>query len=202
LYLPVLDEFAVKYGDRVDFVRYPLGDYNTEKFKEYWQMESQMALFKDGIKLGSSPGFSTNVQAATRGFVFKTIKQWLLPRYVLPPDEDRKDWFVNADDFQTRVLDAHRPVVVDFTCNTCPYARMLEPQFKQIALANAAIANFYLVDVNDPNNRGIVWKYGSSATPTLALFYDGKRRQKISGASPQFEGNEAIILGMISNYYY
>jgi thioredoxin 1 len=200
LYLPVLDEFAAKYGDRVDFVRYPLGDYTKEKYKEYWQMESQMALFVGGQKAGSSPGYATSVPAATRGFVFRLIRNSIASRGV--PLTGRSDWFVNADNFESKVLGARRPVVVDFTCTTCPYARMFEPQFKQIALANAELADFYLCDTNDANNGKILWKYGSRATPTTALFYDGKRRQKISGASPQFEGNEAIILGMISNYYY
>jgi thiol-disulfide isomerase/thioredoxin len=199
-YLPVLDEFAAKYGDRVDFVRYPLGDYQKEQFKEYWPMESQMVVFKDGIKAGAAPGYASNLPSVSRGVTFKLLKEWIAP-HVLPPEE-RKDWFVHAGEFETLVLNARRPVVVDFTCKTCPYAQMFEPQFKQIASANSGMAEFYLCDTNDPDNRDILWKYGSTATPTVALFYDGKRRQKISGASPQLDGNEAIILGMISSYYY
>jgi thiol-disulfide isomerase/thioredoxin len=200
-YFPVLDEFAVRYGDKVDFYRYLLNDnYQIEEFKNYWANQSTLVLFQDGREIKSQAAMLGDPRFLPRGFTFKFLKSSLISAH--PKTAERKDWFLGPDDFERKIVQSLKPVLVNYTCDTCPAARMLEPAFRQIALENSDIADFYMVDTNDPKNIDILREYGTNATPTLALFNNGKRCFMKTGAYGNREPNEALILGMISDACY
>jgi thioredoxin 1 len=198
IYLPVIDEFAQRYGDKVDFYRYQFNkDHQTEEFKGYWSNQSTLVMFQNGHEIKSSAATLGEPKFLPRGFAFKFIRDSVVKPF---PVKERTDWFLRPDDFESKVLTSPKPVVVNFTCNTCPAAQMLEPHFKQIALENALIADFYMVDTNDLKNLNVIREYGARSTPTMVLFYNGKKVFRQSGAYSQREPNEALILGMISSY--
>ncbi len=197
-YFPVLDELAERYAGKVNFYRYQHNaDYQKEEFKDHWSNQSTLVMLQNGKETKSAAASLGNPKFLPRGFAFKFLKDSVIGA---TPISQRSDLFIKPEEFEKKVLGSLKPVVVNFTCDTCPAARMLEPHYKQIALENAGIADFYMVDTNDAKNSDILSAYGTRATPTMVLFYNGKKCLRQTGAYSQKEPNEALILGMISKY--
>ena len=80
--------------------------------------------------------------------------------------------FVTEADFQTEVLNAESPVLVDFTAVWCPPCRMVEPIVKQ--LAQDWDGKVKVVQLDADANPNILVKYGVMGIPTLMLFKGGQ----------------------------
>ena len=80
---------------------------------------------------------------------------------------------VNIDDteFETAVLQADKPVLVDFWAEWCGPCRMLTPVLEEIALEYQGKAQF--VKVNVDHAKETPAKYGVRGIPTLILFKNG-----------------------------
>lgn len=81
--------------------------------------------------------------------------------------------------FQSEVLDAEHPVLVDFWAEWCMPCKMLAPVIDQVAEAFDGKAKVGKVDTDA--NRETALKYQISAIPTVILFHNGEVKKKFVG---------------------
>ena len=89
---------------------------------------------------------------------------------------------VDEAHFTGEVLEAERPVVVDFTAAWCPPCRMMSPILDELATERDDV-RFVKVDVDaDP---ALAQRYGVMSMPTFVVFRDGAPVQTLVGARPR-----------------
>ena len=74
--------------------------------------------------------------------------------------------------FEEEVLNADKPVLVDFWATWCGPCRMLAPTIAKIADEQNGIIKVGKVDVDEEPE--LAAKYGISSIPTLMVFKDGQ----------------------------
>lgn len=87
--------------------------------------------------------------------------------------------YVTEADFQTEVLNANDPVLVDFTAVWCQPCRMVDPIVKQ--LAQDWDGKVKVVKLDADQNPGILMQYGVLGIPTLMLFKGGEIKERVTG---------------------
>ena len=88
-----------------------------------------------------------------------------------------------ADEFQTKVLEAKTPVLVDFFATWCGPCRMVAPVIDEIATEKAGQVTVYKVDIDQ--SPDLACKYQVSRVPTLIVFENGQIKNARLGAQPQ-----------------
>jgi len=78
---------------------------------------------------------------------------------------------VNEQEFESTVLQADKPVVVDFWAEWCAPCRMLTPIIEELAQQQNGKVIFAKVNVDE--SPQIATQYGVRGIPTLILFKDG-----------------------------
>jgi thioredoxin 1 len=91
--------------------------------------------------------------------------------------------FVTESDFQTEVLNATDPVLVDFTAVWCGPCRMVDPIVKQ--LAQDWDGKVKVVKLDADTNPNILMQYGVLGIPTLMLFKGGQIKERLTGYQPK-----------------
>ena len=90
---------------------------------------------------------------------------------------------VSDADFQSEVLQAEQPVLVDFWAEWCPPCKMLEPIVADLATEYDNRIKVAKLDVDaNPETAG---KFGVMSIPTLILFKDGEPKVRLIGAKPK-----------------
>jgi len=89
---------------------------------------------------------------------------------------------VTDESFETEVLAAGRPVVVDFWAPWCGPCKAIEPALDELAEATDKVG-FVKLDIDE--NPSIADRYGVLSLPTVILFADGERRATVYGARPK-----------------
>jgi thioredoxin 1 len=79
---------------------------------------------------------------------------------------------VNQSNFQQRVLDNSRPVLVDFYADWCGPCRAQAPILEVLAGEYTERVEFVKLDVDQ--DGAIAGRYNVRSIPTLILFKDGK----------------------------
>jgi len=84
--------------------------------------------------------------------------------------------------FESEVLKATGPVVVDFWAEWCGPCRMIGPSLEDIS--NEMAGKVKVVKLNVDENPQTAEKFGVRSIPTLMIFKDGKlAAQKVGAAS-------------------
>jgi thioredoxin 1 len=92
---------------------------------------------------------------------------------------------INTDDrgFDTTVLQAREPVLVDFWGEGCAPCRMIAPVLEE--LAGEYQGRLRIVKVNANESPDLASRYGIMAMPTLVFFNDGQEARRVVGAWPK-----------------
>jgi len=85
--------------------------------------------------------------------------------------------------FDTEVLKANEPVVVDFWAEWCGPCRMIAPALEEIAGTMAG--KIKVVKLNVDENPATATKYGIMSIPTLMIFKNGQLASRQIGAQPK-----------------
>ena len=97
---------------------------------------------------------------------------------------------ISDTNFETEVLIAGQPVLVDFWAPWCGPCRMITPILEQLAAENGETVKIVKVNVDESPNTAAT--YGVSAIPTLMLFKDGQVVDRFVGVQPKNRLQEAI----------
>jgi thioredoxin 1 len=87
---------------------------------------------------------------------------------------------VTEENFQTEVLDASVPVLVDFYADWCAPCRMIEPIVEEIADEFAGRLEIRKADLD--HMPQIAARFGVRSIPTLMVFKDGSPQEILVGA--------------------
>ena len=87
--------------------------------------------------------------------------------------------YVKEENFQSEVLNADRPVLVDFTAGWCQPCKMIEPIVKQ--LAQDWDGKVKVVKLDSDENPNILTQFGVLGIPTLMLFKGGQVKERVTG---------------------
>jgi len=90
---------------------------------------------------------------------------------------------VNDLNFDSEVLQANVPVLVDFTGKYCGPCKQIEPFIEQLASEYAGRVKVVQVDVEDGPNAAA--KYGVKNIPTLIIYKAGAAVATQKGAAPK-----------------
>lgn len=85
--------------------------------------------------------------------------------------------------FSAEVLEADKPVLVDFWAEWCGPCRLVGPVLDQIAAENAD--KITIVKVNVDENPSLAAKYRITSIPAMKVFKGGDEVKSIIGAQPK-----------------
>jgi len=90
---------------------------------------------------------------------------------------------VDQDDFDTTVLGAAVPVLVDFYADWCAPCRMVAPFVDE--LAQAHVGGLLVAKVDTDRAPEVATKYGIRSIPTLIMFRGGEEVERSIGFEPE-----------------
>jgi len=94
---------------------------------------------------------------------------------------------VSDQDFDQRVMQSDRPVLVDFWAEWCVPCHMVSPVVEEIARDFSDRMSAAKLNVDD--NPQTARKFAVMSIPTLIVFKDGQEKARVVGA----RGKEAIL---------
>ena len=89
---------------------------------------------------------------------------------------------VTDSNFQAEVLEADKPVLVDFWAPWCGPCRIVAPHLEELA---GEREDLRIVKLNVDDNQVTAARYQVMSIPTLILFKGGQEAKKIIGALPK-----------------
>ena len=89
---------------------------------------------------------------------------------------------INKNNFQNEVMNADKPVLLDFWASWCAPCRMVVPIIEEIASEREDIK---VGKINVDEQPELTSKFGITSIPTLVVMKNGKIVQQVSGARPK-----------------
>ena len=90
---------------------------------------------------------------------------------------------ISSQEFESKVLQAEGPVMVDFFATWCGPCRMLGPVLDEVSQETAGQAAVYKVDVDQ--SPDLAARYGVSGVPAIMVFQDGQVTKSTVGFQPK-----------------
>ncbi|ACV63070.1 thioredoxin [Desulfofarcimen acetoxidans DSM 771] len=97
---------------------------------------------------------------------------------------------VNQSNFESEVLKASEPVVVDFWAPWCGPCRSMAPVIEELAKDFEGKAKIAKLNVDE--NQALAGQFGVMSIPTLIFFKDGKAVDTVVGFTPKNKIAEKI----------
>lgn len=97
----------------------------------------------------------------------------------------------NDSDFESEVLKADIPVLVDFWAPWCGPCKAIAPILEQISDEQGD--KIKIVKVNVDDNQKYAVDFGIKSIPTLLIFNKGELKNQIIGAIPKAEIEKLIM---------
>jgi thioredoxin 1 len=92
---------------------------------------------------------------------------------------------ITVDDatFDREVLNAEKPILVDFWAPWCGPCRLVSPVVEAVGEAHAD--KIVTAKVNTDENQQLAMRYSIFSIPTLIVFRDGREAARLVGYMPQ-----------------
>ena len=96
---------------------------------------------------------------------------------------------ITDETFETEVVQAEKPVVIDFWAPWCGPCKAVEPVLADLAEKHAGRVEFAKLNIDE--NPVVASRYGVLAIPTAILFEGGEARETVVGARSRSHYEEA-----------
>ncbi|HOD66720.1 MAG TPA: thioredoxin [candidate division Zixibacteria bacterium] len=90
---------------------------------------------------------------------------------------------VTDDSFEQEVIQADKPVIVDFWATWCGPCKMIAPILEEVAREYADRVKVAKIDVD--SNTEVARKFGIMSIPSLIFFKNGEELDRVVGAIPK-----------------
>lgn len=93
-----------------------------------------------------------------------------------------------SEEFEEKVINSKKPVLVDFWAVWCPPCRVIAPILEKVAERMGDEADIVKLNIEEsPDNGKLATEHRVQSIPNMVIFKDGKEVDRIIGVVPETE---------------